>query len=85
MSRGVASIASKITTTGPEDAKTKARCGEGVRANISGRRFGSKDAHECRRRGEGEEGAEGRGRVRAQGRRGGREREREGEQGREQL
>ena len=46
------------------DAK-KVRCGEGVRAGVSGRRFGSKDAHECRRRGEGEEGAEGRGRVRA--------------------
>ena len=44
LSRGTASIASKIMTTGPEDAKTKARCGEGVRANISGRRFGSKDA-----------------------------------------
>ena len=47
------------------DAK-KVRCGEGVRAGVSGRRFGSKDAHECRRRGEGEGGAGGRGiRVRA--------------------
>ena len=73
------------------DAK-KVRCEEGVRADVSGRRFGSKDAHECRRRGEGEGGAGGRGRVRAQvvGRHAGGESKGEnergrGEQGREQL